>query len=448
MVNLKNNIVMEKIIKSIYSIALLTLTLFFAGCSNEDAEVSPCSNNFDNLKFVVNIDKGNTVTRAATGKKDWSVGDKIIVSIDKSSSNLCTLQYEGNGDWTVSKNNSSTSFYWNSGKLSAVHADSLVVDANSITTCGDILYTESGSYTKHDDIVEINLHMSERPVSRIAIVGMDKSFWIENLTEYTGVQSIASMKWKTNSSSGENQYKEVYGDTCVFYGILPSKNGNTEIILTNNEGATYRRSYTSKTTKAGDYIIIKGPSSSEAGKWDSHVPVNGITAKQSSVTLLLGDNGNLADLYTLSPERPTNKTVKATSSNTDVLTINSDGTYTAKSIGDAMIYFTTEDGNYSCAVNVSVKNLVDLVDFSVTSTSITISGAIYYGRQFTVTNNSDYDIYVTELDRKLDDDGLLVPAHGSKEIWNYYYVQGYTKTITLKFTCNGQQYERSGKFEV
>ncbi len=439
---------MEKIIKSIFGVALLTLTIFIAGCGNEDAGVCPDSNNFDNLKFVVNVDKGNAGTRAATGKKDWNVGDKIIVSIDKSSSNLCSLEYQGNGEWSVSKNSASTSFHQANGKLYAVHADNLIVDANSITTYGDILYTENGSYTKHDDIVEINLHMSERPVSRIAIVGMDKSFWIDNLTEYTGVQSIASMKWKTNNSSGEKQYKEVYGDTCVFYGILPSRNGNSEIILTNKEGATYRRSYTSKTTKAGDYIIIKGPSSNEASQWDSHVPVNGIIAKQSSISLLAGDQGNISDLYTLSPERPTNKNVKATSSNTDVLTINSDGTYTAKSIGDAIIYLTTEDGNYTCAVNVSVRNLLDLVNFNVTSTSITISGSIYYGRQFTVTNNSNYDIYVTELDRKLDGDGLLVPAHGSKEIWNYYYIQGYTKTITLKFTCNGKQYEKKGQFEV
>lgn len=448
MVNHKNNRIMEKIIKSIYSIVLLTLTIFIAGCSNEETEALPNSDNFDKLKFVVNIDKGNAGTRAATGKKDWKAGDKIIVSIDKSSSNLCSLQYQSNGDWKVSKNNSQTSFYWDNGKLSAVHADSLNVNADGITTCGDILYTENGSYTKHDDIVEINLHMSERPVCRIAIVGMDNSFWIDNLTEYTDLQSIASMKWKTSDSSKGSQYKEEYGDTCVFYGILPNKNGNTEIILANKEGATYRRSYTSRTTKAGDYIIVKGPSSNEASEWDSHVPVSGITAKKSSISLLVGDKGNVSDLYTLSPERPTNKNVKATSSNTNVLTINDDGTYTAKSIGDAIIYLTTEDGNFTCTVNASVKNMVDLVDFNVTSTSITISGSIYYGRRFTVTNNSDYDIYVTELDGKVDGGSLLVPAHSSKDIWNYYYIQGYMKTITLKFTCNGKQYEKSGRFEI
>lgn len=439
---------MEKIIKSIYSIFLLTLTLFVAGCGNEDAEETPNSNNFDNLKFVVNVDKGNAGTRSATSKKDWNVGDKIIVSIDKSSTNLCSLQYQGDGNWTVSKNNAQTSFYWDNGKLSAVHADSLNVNTDGITTCGDILYTENSSYTKHDDIVEINLHMSERPVSRIAIVGMDKQFWIDNLTEYTDLQSITSMRWKTNNSSSEKQYKEVYGDTCVFYGILANKNGNTEIILANKEGATYRRTYTSRTTKAGDYIIVKGPSSDEASKWDSHIPVNGITAKQSSLSLLVGDTGNLSDLYTLSPERPTNKNVKATSSDTNVLAINSDGTYTAKGIGDAIIYITTEDGNFTCAINVSVKNLLDLVDFNVTGTSITISGRVYYGRQFTVTNNSNYDIYVTELDGEVSGGSLLVPAHDSKDIWNYYLVQGYMKTITLKFTCNGQQYEKSGRFEI
>lgn len=439
---------MEKIIKSIYSIVLLTLTLFVAGCNNDDAGVSPSFNDFDKLKFIVNIDKVTDGTRAATGKNDWSVGDKILVSIDKNSTNLCTIQYQGDGNWKVSKNDALTSFTWDSGKLSAVHADSLAVNVNGITTCGDILYTEDGSYAKHDDIVEINLHMSERPVSRIAIVGMDKSFWIDNLTEYTDLQSITSMRWKTNNSSREKQYKEVYGDTCVFYGILPNKNGNTEIILANKAGATYRRTYTSRTTKAGDYIIVKGPSSSEASEWDSHIPVSGITAKQGSISLLPGDQGNVSDLYTLSPERPTNKNVKATSSNTDVVTVNSDGTYTAKGIGDAIIYITTEDGNYTCSVNVSVKNLVDLVDFNVTSTSITMSNRIYYGRRFTITNNSNYDIYVTELDAKIDGGSLLVPAHDSKDVWNYYYVQGFMKTITLKFTCNGKEYEKTGRFEV
>lgn len=53
-----------------------------------------------------------------------------------------------------------------------------------------------------------------------------------------------------------------------------------------------------------------------------------------------------------------------------------------------------------------------------------------------------------ELDRKFDDDGLQVPAHSSKDIWNYYLVQGIMKTITLKFTCNGQKYEKTGRFEV
>lgn len=439
---------MKEIAKSIYGIALLAVTLIIAGCGNEDVESSSKNINFDELKFVVNIDKDTYGTRAATGKNDWSVGDKIIVAIDKSNTNLCTLKYEGDGSWAVNKNNAQTSFANASGTLCAVHADSLHVNAYDITTCGDVLYTQAGSYTKHDDIVEINLHMDKRPVSRIAIVGLDKSFWIENLSEYSKLKSILSMMWDANASSGENQYKEVYGDTCVFYGILPSSNGITEIALANSDGVTYKRTYTAKTTKAGDYIVIKGPSSNESSEWYSNVPVNGITAKQSPLSLTVGDKGYVSDLYTLSPAHPSNANVKATSSNPNVITINEDGTYSAKSIGDATITLTTEDGNFSCSIEVNVKDLVDLVDFAVTSTSITISGAIYYGRRFTVTNNSNYDIYVTELDGKVSGGSLLVPARGSKDIWNYYYIQGYTKTITLKFTCNGQQYEKKGQFEV
>ena len=138
-----------------------------------------------------------------------------------------------------------------------------------------------------------------------------------------------------------------------------------------------------------------------------------------------------------------------TSSNENVLSIASDGSYTVKGTGKTDVTITTEDGNYSCKIQVTVQDITDLVDLAETGTSVTITGGgVYYGRYFTVTNRSDYDITVTYLDGDVDGGSVEIKAHESHEFQNYYRVSGWMKTITLKFTCNGKQYEKSGSFEI
>jgi hypothetical protein len=232
----------------VLNLIAVTMTLFgTTGCSNEETAEYETTTQFENLKFVVNVNaSGQMETRGATGKSSWKSGDKILAAIDKDNTNLCCLTYQGNGDWEVSKAGQKTEFGESSGSLAAVHADELNEENGTITTGGDVLYTQKGSYTRHNNVVEITLDMNQRPVSRIAIVGMDSACWIDGLTEFSSLKDISNMNWDSAVSSGSTTYKEVYGDTCVFYGIIkPNENGNTEVKLVNEHGATYVRTYVS-----------------------------------------------------------------------------------------------------------------------------------------------------------------------------------------------------------
>lgn len=178
---------MNKIIKFLYALTFICSSMFIVSCSSDELAPNQQATSFDDLQFIVHVDNSMSGTRAASNKKEWSVGDKIFMSIDDNDNNLCSLEYKGNGEWIVSKVNEQTSFTNDQGKLNAVHADKLNWSGSQITTSGDILYTKEGTYTKHGNAVVINLNMSERPIARIAIVGMDRTCWIDGLQEYNKV---------------------------------------------------------------------------------------------------------------------------------------------------------------------------------------------------------------------------------------------------------------------
>lgn len=435
---------MNKIMKFLYSLAIICSSIFIVSCSSEELSSNQETAKFDELKFVVHVDNSPASTRAASNKKDWAVGDKIIMAIDENDNNLCNLKYEGNGNWSVSKVNELTSFANEQGKLNAVHADNLSLDGSQITTTGDILYTKDGSYTKHGNVVVINLTMSQRPVARIAIVGMDKSCWIDGLEEFVQLNSLSAMKWNRTTDSHETQYKEVFGDTCVFYGVLQSNaDGDTEIALTNTDGATYKRTYPNKLIMTGDNIIINGPSSSEASQWTSHVPVTGIVAVNSNITLMEGAKRVVSELYKLLPSTPTNSNVSTVSSSPDIVKVGEDGNIEALSRGNATLTITTDDGGYSCVVAISVQNIIDYVSLQVTGTSI-MSGPWGASSSATIaiTNKSDDTIHLVTLGGATIDADLAGNSNVSYTLSNRFRdITG--DNFELVFTHQGKSYTKT-----
>lgn len=392
MVRQKEYYIMKKVIKFLYSLAVICGGIFITGCSSDDFSLNQEATKFDDLKFVVHVGNSSADTRAALNKKDWMIGDKIIIAIDGNDNNLCNLEYKGNGDWSVSKVNQQSSFANEQGKLDAVHADNLSLDGNQITTTGDILYTQNGSYKKHDNIVVIDLNMIQRPVARIAIIGMDKNCWIDGLKEYGKLSSLSAAKWNATCNSHEALYKEVFGDTCVFYGILNSNDkGETTINLSRNDGISYERIYP-KTLKPGDFITLQGPHSQESSLWAKHALVHSITLDKQVLNLAISDKSSInADIYNKDAD---NKALIWSSSNRKIVAVDENGNVTALSYGDAQISVKAADGSASATCTVHVKNIEDFIFVGYDLRSSSFSETTNVNFTLPVTNNYSKPIHL------------------------------------------------------
>lgn len=438
MVKLKNRIIMKKMRITKWLLCAV-LGVVLTNCSNEEGTEKFY---FSTLQFNVSVNVPNDATRASLNRKTWEKGDRIAMAIDGEETNVAFLEYIGNGDWTVSQLNENTHFSGTSGKLSAVYAENLDYQMGNVKTGGDILYTQSGTYEIRDNIARIRLSMSERPVSRIAIVGLNSSYWLENIEECTLLKSLVSMEWDTSvKSEGENN-KNVYGDTCVFYGILsPDNSGNTTISLINADGATHKRIYEGKQVKKGDYVILNGPGTDENSLWKSDVPVKGIKAVKNNIELWIGEKGNIQDLYTILPDDAVNKRVNASSSNTNVINVNNNETYEAVEKGSASMTITTEDGGYSCKVGVMVKSVADYVKLQFWGVGQVIENSeFWYKTIYKVTNNSPVEIKLLTLA------GVDITSYGNLATEKEIEIELYSKTgyingsVKLVFSHQGKTY--------
>ena len=90
-----------------------------------------------------------------------------------------------------------------------------------------------------------------------------------------------------------------------------------------------------------------------SGKKDS-IHVTDVTLNKDSATLFIGDTETL--IPTVLPEYATDKSVAWISIDTNVATVDSNGTITAVGSGNAAITVTTHDGGYTATCDVVVIN--------------------------------------------------------------------------------------------
>lgn len=344
----------------LYVILFICVSVLVTGCTSESLSLKQEVSNFNDLKFIVHVDNGSNnsqqYSRAASYKKSWSVGDKIIMAVDGDDNKLCELEYKGNDDWNISQISEQVTFPNSHGSLNAVHSDNLKIEGSEIITLGDILYSQDGSYEKKDDIVVINLDMNKRPLCRVAVVGMNPDCWIEGLKEYNKLTSLSSMIWESTES---HMYKEVYGDTCVFYGSIESDaNNETTIRISESDGVSYERTY-NNALHQGDNVILHGPFSDEANLWTKHTFVHSITLDQTELNLVSGDSYALnAAIFNKDAD---DKELVWSSLNNTVATVDQNGQIEALGNGYAQITVVSKDGSAIAGCNVHVGNIEDFV---------------------------------------------------------------------------------------
>ena len=103
---------------------------------------------------------------------------------------------------------------------------------------------------------------------------------------------------------------------------------------------------------------------------NSSVQLTSVNLNKTSASMSVGDTMTL--VASTSPSNATNKTLKWTSSNTSVATVDSSGKITAVAAGNTVIKVSATDGSgYSASCNVSVST-VNVLIISLSSTSISL----------------------------------------------------------------------------
>lgn len=383
-------LIMNKMKYFLYSIMLFCGCMVFTCCSNDILMPEQEMNSFDDLRFVVHVDnKASELTRAESGKNNWNIGDRIIMAIDNDDNNRCILEYKGNENWEVSKLDEQANFLNSQGNLCAIHADYLVNGEDYIFSQGDIVYTQKGSYVKKDNVVVINLDLNQRPVARIAITGMSNESYLKGLQEYKYLSSLSSMNWILEDDPEKLHYADqIYMDTCFYYGLLKSnENGETKIQIADKKGILYERTY-HKQLKAGDYVIIHGPSSAEASLWSKHIFVHSISLKTNELNLIKGDSYVIdASIYNSDADNP--KLIWE-SSNNNVATVSDNGVVTAHANGDAEIIVKSADGSAETTCNVHVKNIEDFILVKLGGNFSSSMGENYVSQKFNIIIKNSY----------------------------------------------------------
>ena len=169
--------------------------------------------------------------------------------------------------------------------------------------------------------------------------------------------------------------------------------------------------------------------------------VTGISLDKNSLEIFEGSSKSIH--ATVAPADATYKDIVWETSDAAIATVEG-GMIKAITRGSATI--TAKCGGFSASCEVTVLGEEDL-DFTrdvwmqLTGTSLTISDRYYYGRTYTIRNDSPVDIELTEIGTtNFMSLGDIIPAGGTYSITLYFYYNVYPK-VTLRFKYNNKDYE-------
>lgn len=181
------------------------------------------------------------------------------------------------------------------------------------------------------------------------------------------------------------------GDTKqVTATILPVSAANKTLNWTSSNAAVAKVSSSGVVTAVGDGTCTitatstdgSNVSSSISVTVDNKVYVTRVSVSPSSLSLFTGETYSLS--ANITPSNATNKSVTWSSSNTNIASVNLNGTVTAKASGSCTIYATSAENSSfkgSCTITVSDKQ------FTISPTS----KSLYVGENFTITYSATPD---------------------------------------------------------
>lgn len=184
--------------------------------------------------------------------------------------------------------------------------------------------------------------------------------------------------------------------------------------------------------------------------------VTSITLNETSKELDIIDTFQL--IAFIEPANATNKNIIWSSSNEGVATVNQKGLVTAKSIGEAIITATTEEGNFTASATITVKMKQEIsayIETKVVANGSNSMGQFWGVLDCTITNNSTYPIVLTKIEI-FSGERTIFEKHYDNQIINpkQSHLEGaqglpaiYQPTVIWTYTYNGIEYTTSKTYQ-
>ena len=229
--------------------------------------------------------------------------------------------------------------------------DIISIDANGNGTAlkeGTVTITVNPKYNKYTITVNIeNSTNNEQPSENtpvgettVKVTGISLNKTKLNLTQGQSSKLTATVK-PTNATN-----KNVIWKSSNSSVVSVDSNGNIKALKVGSATITV-------TTKDGGYTAEAKIEVGEAASGENVVKVKGVTLNKTELTLTEGNKTKLT--ATVNPGDATNKNVTWESSNSSIVSVDSNGNIKALKAGSATITVTTKDGNYKATCRITVK---------------------------------------------------------------------------------------------
>lgn len=184
--------------------------------------------------------------------------------------------------------------------------------------------------------------------------------------------------------------------------------------------------------------------------------VTGITLNETSKELDIIDTFQLIAI--IEPANATNTNIIWSSSNEEVATVNQKGLVTAKSIGEAVITATTEEGNFTASATIKVamkQEISAYIETKVVANGSNSMGQFWGVLDCTITNNSAYPIVLTKIEI-FSGERTIFEKHYDNQVINpqQSHLEGatglpaiYSPTVKWTYTYNGIEYTTSKTYQ-
>ncbi len=163
------------------------------------------------------------------------------------------------------------------------------------------------------------------------------------------------------------------------------KEGTVTITVKTENGKTATKTITIKNAQkpnGGNNQPTTPPSNPTT---PSTVAVSGVEISGGNSTMTVGDTGKLT--ATVTPTNATNKKVKWSTSNNNIVSIDQDGNIKATGKGEATITVTTEDGNKTATFKITVKEKESRYELHLTKIKMEGLDGVTYQYQFRITKD-------------------------------------------------------------